>query len=109
MMWSGTGGPRARLGRERQALQERADLFGRLARFGSAINASLESATANEAIIGAVADMLQGDITTLILRDPTSGEDRIVAIRGGDERYVGVIMPPGVASAGICLAGPRRQ
>ena len=78
------------LGRERQALQERAELFGRLARFGSAINASLDSATANEAIIGAVADMLQVDITTLILRDPASGEDRIVAIRGGDERYVGV-------------------
>jgi diguanylate cyclase (GGDEF)-like protein len=95
------------LGRERQALQERAELFGRLARFGSAINASLDSATANEAIIGAVADMLHVDITTLILRDPTTGEDRIVAIRGGDERYVGVIMPPGVASAGICLAEGR--
>ena len=95
------------LGRERQALQERAELFGRLARFGSAINASLDAATANEAIIGAVADMLEVDITTLILRDPTSGEDRIVAIRGGDERYVGVIMPPGVASAGICLAEGR--
>ena len=95
------------LGRERQALQERAELFGRLARFGSAINASLDSATANEAIIGAVADMLQVDITTLILRDPTNGEDRIVAIRGGDERYVGVIMPPGVASAGIALAEGR--
>ena len=95
------------LGRERQALQERAELFGRLARFGSAINASLDSATANEAIIGAVADMLQVDITTLILRDPTNGEDRIVAIRGGDERYVGVIIPPGVASAGICLAEGR--
>jgi len=95
------------LGRERQALQERAELFGRLARFGSAINASLDSATANEAITGAVADMLQVDITTLILRDPASGEDRIVAIRGGDERYVGVIMPPGVASAGIALAEGR--
>ena len=95
------------LGRERQALRERAELFGRLARFGSAINASLDAATANEAIIGAVADMLQVDITTLILRDPTTEEDRIVAIRGGDERYVGVIMPPGVASAGICLSEGR--
>ncbi len=52
------------LGRERQALQERAELFGRLARFGSAINASLDAATANESIIGAVADMLEVDITT---------------------------------------------
>ena len=95
------------LGRERETLKERAELFGRLARFGSAINASLDAATANESIIGAVADMLEVDITTLILRDPTTGDDRIVAIRGGDERYVGVIMPPGVASAGICLAEGR--
>ena len=95
------------LARERDALQERAELFGRLARFGSAINASLDSATANESIIGAVADMLLVDITTLILRDATTGEDRIVAIRGGDERYVGVSIPPGVGGAGIALAEGR--
>ena len=95
------------LGRERQQLQERAELFGRLARFGSAINASLELATAHESIIGAVADMLQVDITSLILRDPTTGDDRIVAIRGGDERYVGVSIPPGVGGAGITLAEGR--
>ena len=95
------------LARERDALQERAELFGRLARFGSAINASLDSATAHEAIIGAVADMLLVDITSLILRDATSGEDRIVAIRGGDERYVGVSIPPGVGGAGIALAEGR--
>lgn len=93
------------LGRERQALQERAALFGRLARFGSAINASLEPVTAYELIIGSVADVLEVDITTLILRDPSTGEDRIVAIRGGDERYVGVSIQPGEGSAGRALAG----
>ncbi len=92
------------LGRERQALQERAALFGRLARFGSAINASLEPVTAYESIIGSVADVLEVDITTLILRDPVTGEDRIVAIRGGDERYVGVSIQPGEGSAGRALA-----
>ena len=92
------------LGRERQALQERAELFGRLARFGSAINASLDPATAYELIIGSVADVLEVDITTLILRDPAIGEDRIVAIRGGDERYVGVRIQPGEGSAGRALA-----
>jgi diguanylate cyclase (GGDEF)-like protein len=95
------------LGRERQALQERAELFGRLARFGSAINASLESATAHESIIGAVAEVLEVDITTLILRDWTTGEDRIVAIRGGDERYVGVSIPAGEGGAGVALAQGR--
>jgi diguanylate cyclase (GGDEF)-like protein len=95
------------LGRERKALQERAELFGRLARFGSAINASLDSATAHESIIGAVAEVLEVDITTLILRDWTTGEDRIVAIRGGDERYVGVSIPPGEGGAGMALAQGR--
>src|SRR5688572_8408576 len=92
------------LGRERQALQARAELFGRLASFGSAINASLEPATAHESIIGAVADVLEVDITALILRDPTSGEDRIVAIRGGDERYVGARIQPGEGNVGRALA-----
>ncbi len=92
------------LGRERQALQERAELFGRLARFGSAVNASLEPATAHESIIGAVADMLEVDNTNLILRDLATGEDRIVAIRGGDERYVGVIIEPHTSPLARCLA-----
>ena len=95
------------LGRERQALQERADLFGRLARFGSAINASLDPVTAHESIIVAVSDVLEVDITTLILRDQATGEDRIVAIRGGDERYVGASIPPGEGTAGKALAEGR--
>ena len=95
------------LGRERQALQERADLFGRLARFGSAINASLDPVTAHESIIVAVADVLEVDITTLILRDQLTGEDRIVAIRGGDERYVGASIQPGEGTAGKALAEGR--
>ena len=95
------------LGRERQALQERAELFGRLARFGSAINASLDLTTAHESIIGAVADVLEVDITTLILRDQATGEDRIVAIRGGDDRYVGASIPPGEGTAGKALAEGR--
>src|SRR5688572_22702121 len=92
------------LGRERQVIHERAELFGRLATFGSAINASLDPATAHESIIGAVAEVLEVDITTLILRDPSSGEDRIVAIRGGDERYVGARIQPGESNAGRALA-----
>ena len=95
------------LGRERQALRDRAELFGRLAQFGSAINASLDLATAPVSIIRAVADLLEADITTLILRDPSTGEDRIVAIRGGDERYIGVNVPLGQGPAGLALAEGR--
>lgn len=95
------------LARERGLLQERAELFGRLARFGSAINASLDTATAQESIIGAVAEVLEVDITTLILRDRLSGEDRIVAIRGGDERYVGASIQHGEGTSGRALAEGR--
>lgn len=95
------------LARERRLLQERAELFGRLARFGSAINASLDTATAYESIIGAVAEVLQVDITTLVVREVPTGEDRIVAIRGGDERYVGASIPRGEGTSGRALAEAR--
>jgi diguanylate cyclase (GGDEF)-like protein len=83
------------LAREREALRERAALFARLAAFGSSVTASLDLATAHAAIVRSVADALQADIVSLVLRDPATGDDRIVAISGGDERYVGVRIPPG--------------
>ena len=95
------------LAREREALQERAALFTRLAAFGSAVNASLEPATAYGRIVAAVADALQTDTATLVLRDQTTGDDRIVAINGGDDRYVGVRIPPGEGLAGQAMAERR--
>jgi len=95
------------LAREREALQERAALFTRLAAFGSAVNASLEPATAYGRIVAAVADALQTDTATLDLRDQTTGDDRIVAINGGDDRYVGVRIPPGEGLAGQAMAERR--
>ena len=92
------GGPRVGRARARsraRGLRERAALFARLAAFGSAVNASLDLATAHASIVGPVAEALQTDIVSLILRDLGTGDDRIVAIHGGDERYVGVRIPPG--------------
>jgi diguanylate cyclase (GGDEF)-like protein len=95
------------LARERQALQERAALFTRLAAFGSAINASLEPATAYGRIVAAVTDALETDTSTLVLREPTSGDDRIAAIHGGETRYVGVRIPPGEGLAGKAIVERR--
>lgn len=95
------------LAREREALQERAALFTRLAAFGSAVNASLDLATDHNRIVGAVAEALQTDTATLVLRDPSTGDDRIVAIHGGDGRYVGVRIPPGEGLAGKAMAERR--
>jgi diguanylate cyclase (GGDEF)-like protein len=95
------------LAREREALLERAALFTRLAAFGSAVNASLDVATAHSRIVAAVADALQTDIVSLVLRDPASGEDRIMAMHGGDGRYIGVRIPPGEGMTGQAI-GERR-
>jgi diguanylate cyclase (GGDEF)-like protein len=91
------------LGRERQALRERAELFGRLARFGVVINASLDLATANQSIVRAVAAVLAVDSVTLVTRDRATGDDRIAAINGGDERYLGVSIPAGEGLAGQAM------
>ena len=90
--------------REREALRERADLFDRLARFGSAINASLEAGRVHESIISAVSEVLATDVTVLTLRESDTGLDRIVAIRGGEARYVGATIPPGEGMSGRAIA-----
>jgi diguanylate cyclase (GGDEF)-like protein len=95
------------LAREREALRERAALFTRLADFGSAVNASLDPATAYSRIVAAVASALETDTATLVLRDQTNDDDRIVAIAGGDDRYVGVRIPPGEGLAGQAMAERR--
>jgi diguanylate cyclase (GGDEF)-like protein len=95
------------LATEREALRERADLFTRLAAFGSAINASLDADTAYTGIVGSIATALETDIVTLVMRDPASGDDRIAAINGGDGQYVGVRIPPGEGMAGRAIAERR--
>src|SRR5262249_7426666 len=95
------------LARERDALRERADLFARLAAFGSAINASLETDTAHPAIVRNVAVALETDIVTLIVRDPVTGEDRIAPGHGGDDRYIGVRIPPGEGLSGQAMQERR--
>lgn len=95
------------LARERDALRERAELFRRLAAFGSAINASLELDTAHTTIVRSVATALETDIVALILRDQETGDDRIAAINGGDGRYVGVRIPAGEGMSGKAIAERR--
>jgi diguanylate cyclase (GGDEF)-like protein len=95
------------LARERDALRERAELFTRLAAFGSVINASLDPDTAYTAIVGSVATALETDIVALILRDQSTGDDRIVALNSGDGRYVGVRIPPGEGMVSRAMAERR--
>ncbi len=95
------------LANERQALADRAELFQRLVAFGTEINASLESATAFDTIMAAVRRVVDVDAVGLVLRDPATGEDRLVSQVGGDERYLGVRIPPGEGATGRAIAEGR--
>lgn len=95
------------LARERKALQERAALFTRLADLGMAINGSLDRGSTHDTIVAAVATALDVDTAALVLRDEASGDDRLVAVHGGDTNYVGVRIPPGEGLAGRAIAAGR--
>ncbi|MEJ7747757.1 MAG: diguanylate cyclase [Candidatus Limnocylindrales bacterium] len=92
---------------ERQALADRAAAFGRLTSFGTAINRSLDVATAHASIVSAVPAVLDADTVVLVLRDPATGDDRIAAMWGGDPRYVGARIPPGEGISGRALTEGR--
>lgn len=95
------------LAAERTALMARVALFGRLATFGSEVNASLDQPTAHSAIVRAVSTALDAEIVTLILRDPATGDDRIAALFGGDDRYLGVRIPTDTGLTATAIAERR--
>ncbi len=61
------------LGRERQALQERAELFRRLHEFGEGINANLAVDRLAEALVERVADVVHGDTVAVTVLDRGTG------------------------------------
>ena len=95
------------LAREREALADRAELFGRLVAFGTEITTSLEAESAYDTIVGAVRRVLRVDAVGLVLRDPATGDDRLVGQVGGDERFLGVRIPPGEGATGRAIAEGR--
>jgi diguanylate cyclase (GGDEF)-like protein len=95
------------LAREREALQERAAVFSRLIRFGTAIEADLGSEAVRGAVVRSVAEVLDASAVALVVRDPGTGEDRIAAMHGGDPRYVGARIMPGEGMSGRAMAERR--
>ena len=82
------------LGREREAIAQRAALFQALAELSRTVNVSLEPAELYPVIVDAVATVMRSDVVVLTVLDPTVGDYRIVAMHGGDPRCV--------------VSGPRR-
>lgn len=95
------------LARERAALEQRAVMFGRLIRFGAAIEAGMGSQAVQRTVVGSVADVLDASTVSLVICDPVSGEDRIVATHGGDPRYLGARIMPGEGVTGRAIVQRR--
>jgi diguanylate cyclase (GGDEF)-like protein len=95
------------LGREREAIAQRAALFQALAELSRTVNVSLEPAKLYPVIVEAVATVMRSDLVVLTVLDPTVGDYRIVAMRGGDQRFVGVRIPEGEGLSGRAIAEGR--
>jgi diguanylate cyclase (GGDEF)-like protein len=95
------------LGRERAAIAERAALFQSLGELSTTINVSIEPSKLFPLIVEAVGDVLRSDIVVLTVRDELVGDYRIAAMRGGDQRFVGVRIPEGEGVSGRCIAERR--
>jgi diguanylate cyclase (GGDEF)-like protein len=95
------------LGRDRQALTERAVRFAALAEFARRINASLDTREVYPGICEAVCDVIPSDVVILTLFDETIGDYRVVAMTGPDQRFVGVRIIEGEGMAGTAIAQQR--
>jgi diguanylate cyclase (GGDEF)-like protein len=95
------------LGREREAIAERAELFQKLAAFSRTVNASLDPRQLYSVIVEEVATMLNSDLVALTARDTALGDYRIASMKGGDQRFVGSRIPEGEGLSGRAMAERR--
>ena len=95
------------LGRDRQALRERAERFSALAEFARQINATLDPGKTYPAICEAVSSVVPCDVAVLILHDRTMGDYRIAAMSGPSQQFVGVSVREGEGTAGVAIAERR--
>lgn len=95
------------LGRDREAVAHRAEAFQALAELSRTINVSLEPSRLFPLIVDAVGGVVSSDIVGLIVRDEVVGDFRIAAMRGGDQRFLGVRIPEGEGVAGRAISERR--
>ncbi|HEX9551037.1 MAG TPA: diguanylate cyclase [Candidatus Limnocylindrales bacterium] len=95
------------LGREQQALAERARLLGGLSDFARATNAILQPDLLVPALMEALARIFPGDVMTLVTLDRLTGRYALRAERGVDESVIGAEVVPGDGPAGRAIAARR--
>ena len=88
------------IGRERQRLGERADLFRHLHEFSEAINGTLQPDELFRAIVRSVSIVVHADIAALHVHDRESGRYLLRAVEGSELGILGAEARPGEGMAG---------
>ncbi|HMJ80210.1 MAG TPA: GAF domain-containing protein, partial [Candidatus Dormibacteraeota bacterium] len=91
------------LGRDRQALTERAAAFKRLTELGTRVNASLEPEVLYRSLAEGVSHVVDADTVALTVLDRASGRYLVRAISGGVPEMVGAEVRPGEGMAGRAI------
>ena len=92
------------LGRERQAITERASMLGRLNEFVAAVAGTLQAGDLHQRIVDQVATVVDCDIVVLAVRDRDGGTYHIRAMRDGDPAALGLPITPGEGLLGRVIA-----
>ncbi|OGO57672.1 MAG: hypothetical protein A2V85_02915 [Chloroflexi bacterium RBG_16_72_14] len=91
------------LGREQQALAQRAELLRALSEFARATNAILEPDRLAPALMDALTRIFPGDVMTLTTLDRDTGRYRLSAARGVARSIIGAEVRPGDGPAGRAI------
>ncbi|HET9417066.1 MAG TPA: diguanylate cyclase [Candidatus Limnocylindria bacterium] len=91
------------LGRDRQALADRANLFRDIDRFGRDVSASLAVGPLAEVIAEAVCRVVEADLVAVTLIDRSDGRYLVRAARGAPESVVGRELRVGEGLAGRAI------
>ncbi len=91
------------LGREQQALAQRAQLMTALSEFARATSAILEPERLAPALMDALVRIFPGDVMTLTMLDRETGRYHLAAARGIAESLIGVDVLPGDGPSGCAI------
>ena len=91
------------IGRDRQRLAERVELFRHLNQFSEAVNATLQPDELYAALVRSVSSVVRAEITTLHVLDRETGRHILRAAAGADREVLGDEAKPGEGMAGRAI------
>lgn len=91
------------IGRDRQRLAERAELFRHLHEFSEAVNGTLQPDELYRAIVRSVSSVVAADIAALHVLDRESGRYLLAAVEGSSMMTPGAEVRPGEGMAGRAI------